>query len=119
MNVTGDNLIVVAAKAYTNASCASTEEFLNDLSMHLLIKKLAGKIARGSSNNIRLLVNHIICFTNNFQIPFVKHILLADVDKQQYGVILAVLLYLGYIQRHEYSSTDLNFDILVLLKQMD
>ena len=119
MKITSDNLEVVAAKYYNNASCLSTEEFLEDLAKHKIIKKLARKISSGNSKNLRLLTNHIICFTNNFDIKFAKTLLLMDCNDLQQKVIRAVLLYLGYLHSHEYTATLLDYDTVTLLKEMD
>ena len=119
MKITSDNIEVVAAKYYNNTSCLSTEEFHNDLSKHKIIKKLAKKISIGNSKNLRLLTNHIICFTNNFEIKFAKEILLQDCNDTQKKVIRAVLLYLGYLNKHEYTLALLDYDTIKLLKEMD
>lgn len=119
MKLTRDNYKVLAGQAYTNPSCVSVEEFEDDLSTHLLVKRLAGKIARGSSKNLRLLTNHVVCFANNFELPFVKQLLLFETDPDERSVILSVMLYLGYLNKHEYSSTELQLNTLKLLKEMD
>jgi len=119
MKITSDNLVVAAARSYTNESCLSTEEFLEDLSLHLIIKRLARKISKGSSKNLRLLTNHIICFTNNFEIQFAKQVLIFDAGKKEERVINAVLLYLGFLAKHEYTVNNLDYETLTLLKEMD
>jgi len=119
MQVTSENLEVLAAKAYMNVSCLSTEEFLEDLTMHKVIKKLARKISKGSSKNLRLLTNHIICFTNNFEINFSKDVLLMEADEKEKKVIRAVLLYLGFLKKTEYTAALLDFETIKLLKEMD
>ena len=119
MQITSENVEVLAAKAYTNTSCLSTEEFLEDLSMHKIIKKLARKISKGNSKNLRLLTNHIICFTNNFEINFSKEVLLMETDEKEKKVIRAVLLYLGILKKSEYTAALLDFDTIKLLKEMD
>ena len=119
MQITSENVEVLAAKAYTNTSCLSTEEFLEDLSMHKMIKKLARKISKGNSKNLRLLTNHIICFTNNFEINFSKEVLLMETDEKEKKVIRAVLLYLGFLKKSEYTAALLDFDTVKLLKEMD
>jgi hypothetical protein len=119
MKLTSDNFEVMAAKAYRNEHCISTEEFLEDLAGHSLIKKLARKITKGSSKNLRLLTNHVICFTNNFEITFAKEALLLDSGMKESRVISAVLLYLGFLAKNEYTITSLDFETLKLLKDMD
>ena len=119
MTVTSENLEVLAAKAYTNVNCLSTEEFLEDLSMHKIIKKLAKKISKGSSKNLRLLTNHIICFTNTFEINFSKEVLMLDADDKERKVIRAILLYLGFLKKSEYTAALLDYETVKLLKEMD
>lgn len=119
MKLTSDNLEVVAARFYTNQSCLSKEEFLEDLYLYRIIMKLAKKISIGNSRNLRLLTNHVICFTNNFEVHFAKELLLTECNDQQKKVIRAVLLYLGFLGRHEYSASLLDYDTIKLLKEMD
>lgn len=119
MKITSANLEVLAAKAYTNEYCLSTEEFLEDLGLHITIKRLAKKISRGNSKNLRLLMNHIICFTNNFDVAFSKTLLLKDLEEKESQVISAVLLYLGFLNHYEYSTKKLDFETLQLLKEID
>jgi hypothetical protein len=119
MKITSDNLEVIAAKCYTNTSCLSTEEFLEDLYKYKIIKKLARKISRNNSKNLRLLTNHIICFTNNFEINFSKHLLLMDCDDSEKKVIRAVLLYLGFLKKTEYTNALLDLETIKMLKEMD
>ena len=119
MKITSENLEILAAKAYMNTSCLSTEEFLEDLSVYKVIKKLARKISKGSSKNLRLLTNHIICFTNNFEINFSKEVLYLEADEKEKKVIRAVLLYLGFLKKSEYTAALLDFETIKLLKEMD
>ena len=119
MKLTSDNLEVIAARYYTNESCLSTEEFLEDLYMYRVIIKLAKKISIGNSKNLRLLTNHVICFTNNFDVKFAKELLLSECNDQQKKVIRAVLLYLGFLGKHEYTTALLDYDTVKLLKEMD
>lgn len=119
MKVTEENLEVLGAKAYTNFSCLSTEEFLEDLYKFKMIKKLARKISKGNSKNLRLLTNHVICFTNNFNIDFAKQVLIMNCDEHETKVIRAVLLYLGFLTKTEYTSTLLDYNTIKLLKEMD
>ena len=119
MKITADNLEVAAARAYTNNSCMSTEEFLEDLSLHTTIRRLAKKISKGNSKNLRLLTNHIICFTNNFDINFSKQVILMNSSEKEKKVLQAVLLYLGFLSRDEYATNMLDFETIKLLKELD
>lgn len=119
MNLTKDNLVVLGAKFYTNESCLSMEEFMEDLNRYKIIKKLAKKISRNNSKNLRLLTNHIICFTNNFELKFAKEVLLFECGEMEKKVIKAVFLYLGFLNNKEYASALLDVNTIKMLKEMD
>jgi hypothetical protein len=119
MKLTRDNLEVIAAKCYLNTSCLSTEEFNEDLNRHKIIKKLARKISRKNSKNLRLLTNHIICFTNNFELRFAKELLFMESDETEKRVIRSVLLFLGFLGNNEYTIDMLDADTIKMLKEMD
>lgn len=119
MKYTGENLEVIAAKFYTNESCLSTEEFMEDLNRYKIIKKLAKKISKNNSKNLRLLTNHIICFTNNFEIKFAKELLYNECEDLEMKVIRSVFLYLGFLTNKEYTAALLDIETIKLLKEMD
>ena len=119
IKLTSENLEVLAAKAYTNTSCLSKDEFLEDLYTYKLIKKLSKKISVGNSKNLRLLTNHIIYFTNNFELSFSKECLMLEANNEEKKVIRAVLLYLGFLSKHEYTTALLDYNTIRLLKEMD
>ena len=119
MKLTSENLEVLAARFYLNESCLSKEEFLEDLNQFKTIKRLARKISKGNSKNLRLLTNHIICFTNNFEPSFAKTVLFFESSETEQKVIKAVLLYLGFLNKNEYTASLLDFDTIKMLKEMD
>ena len=119
MKLTRENFTIVAAQNYTNTSCVSEDEFYEDLNAHKYVKKLAKRITKGNSKNLRLLTNHIICFTNNFEMSFAKEALLLDSSPKEAAVIRSVLLYLGFLAKHEYTASLLDLEAITLLKEMD
>ena len=119
MQLTRENFVIIAAQNYTNPSCTTEEEFHEDLSLHNSVKKLAKRISKGNSKNLRLLTNHVICFTNSFEIEFAKEALLLGTDPREAGVIKSILVYLGFLARHEYQVEELDLEAVRLLKDMD
>ena len=118
MNLNSDNLEYQAFRNYTNPNSSGLAEFREDFAYYKYIKKLSKKIVKGNSKNLRLLTNHVICYTNNFKLNFVKQSLKFDSTSQQLSVILSILLYLGYLEKHEYSSDELDLDTLKMLKEL-
>lgn len=119
MRVTCENLESLAVKFYTNTNCADYQEFLEDLSIRNNVRKLTKKISKGNSKNLRLLTNHIIRFTNNFEIDFSKEVLLMSTTDKEAAVIRTVLLYLGYYKKDEYTVESLDLETVKMIKDMD
>lgn len=119
MELTEENLKVFALKFYSNTNCADLEEYLSDLNRYKLSQKLARKIGLGKSENIRLLCNHVMCFTNNFDIEFAKRVLMFGANQIEKEVLKTVLNYLGFLNIEE--MKDIRFSIITAkaLKEMD
>jgi len=119
MELNSSTLEYFAAKNYKNPFCHSKEEFIEDLNRFKLAKKLAKKINTDKTKNIRLLVNHVICFTNNFELQAAKRILFyfaTDVEKQ---VFRTVLTYLSLMDKQELNEISHCLTTAKLLKDMD
>lgn len=119
MDLNDKNLEVYAAKYYRSESCLSKEEFLEDLARHKLAKKLVKKFSAKRSENIRLLCNHILCFTNSFELPAAKRILMYGISDKDKEVMKTVLNYFGFLIPNE--MPDIKFDLYTAksLKEMD
>jgi len=119
MELNSSTLEYFAAKNYKNPFCHSKEEFIDDLNRFKLAKKLAKKINTDKTRNIRLLVNHVICFTNNFELQAAKKILFyfaTDIEKE---VFKTVLTYLSLMDTQEYNEISHCLTTAKLLKDMD
>src|SRR5210317_1966230 len=119
MELNADTLELFAAKNYTNPFCHSKEEFIEDLNRFKLAKKLAKKINTDKTKNIRLLVNHVICFTNNFERNAAKKILMTFATEEEKRVFKTVLTYLSLLDNKEYVDTGHCLYTAKLLKEMD
>lgn len=64
--LTEDNFLLYAASAYSNPSCISSEEFLDDVKRFKYLKKLMTKYQRDGVLKERLILNHIIVLNNVF-----------------------------------------------------
>lgn len=119
MDLNDKNLEVYAARYYRLESCVSKEEFLEDLARHKLAKKLIKKFAAKRSENIRLLCNHILCFTNSFELTAAKKILMYGLNEKEKEVMKTVLNYFGFLVPNE--MPNIKFDLYTAknLKEMD
>ena len=119
MDLNDSNLEIYAAKYYRSESCLSREEFLEDLYRHKLAKKLTKKFAAKKSENIRLLCNHILCFTNSFELSAAKNILMYGISEKEKEVMKTVLNYFGFLIPNEMSNIKFDLYTAKILKEMD
>ena len=119
MDLNESNLEIYAAKYYRSVSCLSKEEFLEDLNRHKLAKKLTKKFAAEKSENIRLLCNHILVFTNSFELSAAKNILMYGITEKEKCVMKTVLNYFGYLLPNEMSNIKFDLYTAKNLKEMD
>tara|TARA_R100001509_G_C4799367_1_gene192533 strand:- start:238 stop:621 length:384 start_codon:yes stop_codon:yes gene_type:complete len=119
MDLNDKNLEVFAAKHYRSESCLSKEEFLEDLSRHKLAKKLVKKFAARRSENIRLLCNHVLCFTNSFELSAAKKILMFGLNEKEKEVMKTVLNYFGFLVPSEMPNIKFDLYTAKILKEMD
>lgn len=117
MILTKDTIELYAARFYNNTLCASKEEFDEDFERFSLVQRIARKHVRKGSINIRLLINHIIALSNMFTTPAAKKILMFVCNNNEKEVVKACLLYLGHMEKHEYSETRVNLDIIKLIRE--
>lgn len=119
MELCKENFIVYASRFYTNENCSSFEEFQTDLEQSRLAKKLAKKISQGRSTNIRLLCNHIQCFTNNFELNAAKTLLIFDTTEEEKKALKTVLHYFGFLSDKEMVDIKYCLNTAKALKEMD
>lgn len=113
------NIKIFAAKHYTNEACLDNEEFEEDFTRSVLARKMCRKIIRGASVNIRLLCNHVLCFTNNFEIDAAKELLFFQSTAEEKEVFKTILNYFGFIAVGEKPEIKFHLPTAKLLKEMD
>jgi hypothetical protein len=84
-----------AETVYSNPSCNSTLEFDEDYQKIKYIKILINKLLKNKESNIRLLLNHIICFDNVFPGSTSLFILLSECNQiEQQKMIVSIFHFL-------------------------
>ena len=96
--LTENNFLIYCAQNYTNTTCTSTDEFLDDLKRIRYIKKLfrQHKEKGPSSHRIRLILNHVITLYNVFDSNACTKILFFKLE-DHWDCLSPILLYLGYL----------------------
>lgn len=93
-----DNFLMFAIQHYDNPSCKGMDEFYEDLSIIIYLKRLFKKYRVGGEINERLILNHIIVFYNVFGIEGATQILFKKISKEDHSSLKTFLIYLSYIK---------------------
>lgn len=94
------------------------KEFLEDLKRAQYAKKLVKKIIAEKEVNVRLLLNHVILFTNVFELQAAKQILMFNCDEDEKSVFKTLLNYLGFLKSDEYPEISHSLETAILLKEL-
>ena len=92
--ITDDNFMVFAMKMYENPQCKDIEEFHEDLNRIKYLKRLFKKYKASGILRERLILNHLIIFTNVFGINASNRILFSRIEKELHPYLKTFLVYL-------------------------
>lgn len=108
-------LIEIALTAYDNPKSKTLDNFIEDFSRLIYIKKIIAKYKKTNNINERLLVNHIIMWFNSFNIKSALVILLSEISDSDYDVIFPILSYLNYLPE-EYLNDNIEWNMDIVNK---
>lgn len=96
--LTEENLLLYAAKAYYKPNFSDIDEFYEDLKRFKYIKRLVNRYLEHEELGERLILNHLIVIFNSFGIEPSLKILELKLEDRQWPVIKPFLIYLKYIE---------------------
>lgn len=99
------NYVLFAIKNYENPQAVTEDDFYNDLKRFKWIKRLLKKYKSNGDMNIHLLINHFLILYNIFG-DATTPLLFFKIDTEYWGVIKAIVMYLGRFP--EYPKTKLH-----------
>ena len=118
-NLSDDNFLIYAMKAYDKPNCIMSE-FEEDLSRIKYVKRLIKRYKTTGELKERLILNHIIILSNVFGVEPSVRMLFFKLDKEDYDVLKTFLLFLNFMPRHinginnnHYNSADIGIDVYV------
>ena len=109
-----NNFSLYAAQHYTNPRVLNVDEFYEDLNKFKYVKKLFTKYKSTGDLKERLILNHIISIYNVFNIEAATKMCFFKMDEESYPALKTFLLYLNYIQEHEFIN--IQCDLYVVKK---
>jgi hypothetical protein len=92
-----DNYTLYAAKHYDNPTCRSVDEFNEDLTRLIYLKRLFRRYRRTGELRERLILNHLITFYNVFGTEAATRLLFFKIDTDLYDILKTFLVYLEYL----------------------
>jgi hypothetical protein len=92
-----DNYTLYAAKHYDNPTCRSVDEFNEDLTRLIYLKRLFRRYRRTGELRERLILNHLITFYNVFGTEAATRLLFFKIDNDLFDVLKTFLVYLEYL----------------------
>jgi len=92
-----ENFTLYAVKNYDNPQCHSMQEFEEDLTRIIYLKRLFRKYKRSGELRDRLILNHLITFYNVFGIDAATRMLFYKMDTDLLSLLKTFLVYLHYL----------------------
>ncbi len=96
-NLTEQNFILYAMKIYENPQCLSEKDFEDDLKILKYLKRLFNRYQLTKELKHRLILNHLIMFTNVFPVPESIRILFLKIEEVHWPLLKSFLLHLNFM----------------------
>lgn len=95
--LTENNFIMFAMKVYDNPQCKDMEEFQEDMNRIKYLKRLFKKYKGSGILRERLILNHLIIFTNVFGIIPSSRILFSRIETELHPYLKTFLVFLNML----------------------
>jgi hypothetical protein len=110
-----DNFLLFAIKHYDNPQCTNIEEFYQDLSAIIYLKRLFKKYQNTGDLREQLALNHIILLYNVFSAEAATRILFWKIDEPYHPILKTLLVFLNRLrENHNYSEWGLEINSIPL-----
>jgi hypothetical protein len=116
--LTEENLLLYAAKAYYKPNFSDIEEFYEDLKRFKYIKRLVNRYLEHEELSERLILNHLIVIFNSFGIEPSLKILKLKLENRHWPVIKPFLIYLKYIKDDDITGPFMDPTVVDRLRQI-
>ena len=116
--LTDENVLLYAAKAYYKPQFSDIEEFYEDLKRFKYIKRLVNRYLEHEELSERLILNHLIVIFNSFGIEPALNILKLKLDNRHWPVIKPFLIYLKYIEDDTITGFPMDAEVVDRLRKI-
>ena len=118
-NLSEDNFIIYAMKAYDRPNCIMSE-FEEDLKRIKYVKRLIKRYRITGELKERLIINHIIILSNVFGVEPTVRMLFYKLDYSDFDILKTFLIFLNYmpkvilgIKGKNINASDISVDLFV------
>ena len=116
--LTEKNLLLYAAKHYSNPTFSDIEDFHEDLKRFKYIKRLLNRYLETDDLSERLILNHLIVIFNMFGIEAALNILDLKLEEKHWPVVKPFLIFLKYIKNDEYTGITMDPTVVEALRKI-
>ena len=116
--LTEKNLLLYAAKHYSNPTFSDIEDFHEDLKRFKYIKRLLNRYLESDELSERLILNHLIVIFNMFGIEAALNILDLKLEDKHWPVVKPFLIFLNYIKNDQYTGITMDPTVVEALRKI-
>ena len=116
--LTEKNLLLYAAKHYSNPTFSDIEDFHEDLKRFKYIKRLLNRYLESDELSERLILNHLIVIFNMFGIEAALNILELKLEEKHWPVVKPFLIFLKYIKNDQYTGITMDPTVVEALRKI-
>ena len=116
--LTEKNLLLYAAKHYSNPTFSDIEDFHEDLKRFKYIKRLLNRYLETDDLSERLILNHLIVIFNMFGIEAALNILDLKLEQKHWPVVKPFLIFLKYIKNDQYTGITMDPSVVEALRKI-
>lgn len=116
--LTEENLLLFAAKAYNKPQFSDIEEFYEDLKRFKYIKRLLNRYLEHGELTERLIMNHLIVVFNSFGNEPALEILKLKLNEKHWPVVKPFLIYLKYVTDDQVTGFPMDPTVVERLRQI-
>lgn len=113
-----DNFLMFAMKHYDNPQCKNIEEFHEDMNRIKYLKRLFRKYKTSGVLRERLILNHLIIFTNVFGVEAASRLLFSRIEDDLHTYLKTFLVFLNSLPEHipEFDLITIPLDRRIIVK---
>ena len=116
--LTEKNLLLYAAKHYSNPTFSDIDDFHEDLKRFKYIKRLLNRYLETDDLSERLILNHLIVIFNMFGIEAALNILDLKLEEKHWPVVKPFLIFLKYIKNDQYTGITMDPTVVEALRKI-